>query len=322
MSTQERLRDDAKEASELITSIADSIADTVDRGSGNLKWRHFKGTILSVLGWASIIFGLGVLAILIIDVINRATGIFTGGQNWLTWDFFNNFDSRFAQRAGARAAIVGTLYTISLTILFAFPLGVAAAIYLEEYANDNWFTRLVEINISNLAAVPSIIYGLLGLQVFARWLMLGRSIITGALTLALLVVPIIIVASRESIRAVPLSLRQASYALGATRWQTTWYVVLPQAIGGILTGSILAVSRAIGETAPLITIGALTFVPFLPRNLFDIFTVLPIQIFNWTSRPQDDFRALAAAGIVVLLAILLTINALAIYLRIRYQKRY
>jgi phosphate transport system permease protein len=321
MSTQERLRDDAKEAAELITSIADTIADTVDRGSGNLKWRHFKGTFLSVLGWASIIFGLGILAILIIDVINRATGIFTGGQNWLTWDFFNNFDSRFAQRAGAKAAIVGTLYTISLTILFAFPLGVAAAIYLEEYASDNWFTRLVEINISNLAAVPSIIYGLLGLQVFARWLMLGRSIITGALTLALLVVPIIIVASRESIRAVPLSLRQASYALGATRWQTTWYVVLPQAISGILTGSILAVSRAIGETAPLITIGALTFVPFLPRNLFDIFTVLPIQIFNWTSR-SDDFRALAAAGIVVLLAILLTINALAIYLRIRYQKRY
>jgi phosphate transport system permease protein len=309
-------------AQEQIGVKAQSVEEVIDRGGGNLKWRHFKGTILTILGWFSIVFGLGILVVLIFDVINKATGIFTGGTNWLTWEFFNNFDSRFPERAGAKAAIVGTLYTISLTILFAFPLGVAAAIYLEEYARDNWFSKLVEINISNLAAVPSIIYGLLGLQVFARWLFLGRSIITGALTLALLVVPIIIVASRESIRAVPLSLRQASYALGATRWQTVWHVVLPQSIGGILTGSILAVSRAIGETAPLITIGALTFVPFLPRSLFDVFTVLPIQIFNWTSRPNDDFRALAAAGILVLLAILLTINALAIYLRNRYQKRY
>lgn len=309
-------------AQEQIRVSAQTAEPIVDRGGGNLKWRHFKGTLLTVFGWLSVIFGLGVLLVLILDVINRATGIFSGGTNWLTWDFFNSFDSRFPQRAGAKAAIVGTLYTISLTILFAFPLGVAAAIYLEEYARDNWFSRLVEINISNLAAVPSIIYGLLGLQVFARWLSLGRSILTGALTLALLVVPIIIVASRESIRAVPLSLRQASYALGATRWQTVWYVVLPQSIGGILTGSILAVSRAIGETAPLITIGALTFVPFLPRNILDIFTVLPIQIFNWTSRPQDEFRALASAGILVLLTILLTINALAIYLRNRYQKRY
>lgn len=309
-------------AQEQIRVSAQTAEPIVDRGGGNLKWRHFKGTLLTVFGWLSVIFGLGVLLVLILDVINRATGVFSGGTNWLTWDFFNNFDSRFPQRAGAKAAIVGTLYTISLTILFAFPLGVAAAIYLEEYARDNWFSRLVEINISNLAAVPSIIYGLLGLQVFARWLFLGRSILAGSLTLALLVVPIIIVASRESIRAVPLSLRQASYALGATRWQTVWHVVLPQSIGGILTGSILAVSRAIGETAPLITIGALTFVPFLPRNILDIFTVLPIQIFNWTSRPQDEFRALASTGILVLLTILLTINALAIYLRNRYQKRY
>jgi phosphate transport system permease protein len=241
---------------------------------------------------------------------------------WLRWEFFTNFDSRFAQKAGAKAAIVGTLYTILLTIIVALPLGVASAIYLEEYAEDNWFTRIVEINMSNLAAVPSIIYGLLGLQVFARWMMLDRSIITGALTLALLVVPIIIVASREAIRAVPSSMRQASFGLGATRWQTVSFVVMPQAIGGVLTGSILAVSRAIGETAPLITIGALTFVPFLPRDLFDVFTVLPIQIFNWTSRPQDEFRALAAAGILVLLVILILINSIAIYLRNRFQKRY
>lgn len=309
-------------AQEQISVTSQTSEQIRGQGEARLKWRHFKGRILGALGWFSILFGLGMLVVLIFDVINRATGIFSGGTNWLTWDFFNSFDSRFADRAGAKAAIVGTLYTISLTIVFAFPIGVAAAIYLEEYARDNWFSRIVEINISNLAAVPSIIYGLLGLQVFARWLFLGRSILTGALTLALLVMPIIIVASRESIRAVPSSLRQASYALGATRWQTVWNVVLPQSIGGILTGSILAVSRAIGETAPLITIGALTFVPFLPRGVLDIFTVLPIQIFNWTSRPQDDFRSLAAAGILVLLAILLTINALAIYLRNRYQKRY
>ncbi len=310
-------------AQERISVTSRTSEQVKEQDEARLKWRHFKGRILILLGWFSILFGLGMLVILILDVIGRATGIFSDeGKNWLTWTFFNNFDSRFADQAGAKAAIVGTLYTISLTILFAFPIGVAAAVYLEEYARDNWFSRIVEINISNLAAVPSIIYGLLGLQVFARWLFLGRSILTGALTLALLVMPIIIVASRESIRAVPSSLRQASYALGATRWQTVWNVVLPQSIGGILTGSILAVSRAIGETAPLITIGALTFVPFLPRNILDIFTVLPIQIFNWTSRPQDDFRSLAAAGILVLLAILLTINALAIYLRNRYQKRY
>jgi phosphate transport system permease protein len=218
--------------------------------------------------------------------------------------------------------VFGTIYTILLTIVVALPVGVSAAIYLEEYAQDTWWARLIEINISNLAAVPSVIYGLLGLQVFARWLFLGRSIVTGALTLALLVVPIIIVASREAIRAVPSSMRQASYGLGATRWQTVWHIVLPQAVGGILTGSILAISRAIGETAPLITIGALTFVPFLPRNVFDVFTVLPIQIFNWVSRPQEEFRALAAAGILVLLVILISINGVAMYLRSRFQKRY
>uniref|UniRef100_UPI0026027038 PstA family ABC transporter permease n=1 Tax=uncultured Chloroflexus sp. TaxID=214040 RepID=UPI0026027038 len=220
-------------AQEQITVTSRTREQINEQNEAQLRWRHFKGRILVVLGWLSILFGLGVLVVLILDVIDKATGIFSGGTNWLRWEFFNNFDSRFADRAGAKAAIAGTLYTISLTILFAFPLGVAAAIYLEEYARDNWFSRIVEINISNLAAVPSIIYGLLGLQVFARWLFLGRSILTGALTLALLVMPIIIVASRESIRAVPLSLRQASYALGATRWQTVWNVVLPQSIGGI-----------------------------------------------------------------------------------------
>ena len=292
-------------------------------GSGNLVNRHRLGNVLMVAGIASIGVALLVLLALIADIVIKAFGLnMSEPFMWLRPEFFTNFDSRFAERAGAKAAIIGTVYTIILTVVIALPLGVASAIYLEEYARDNWLTRLIEINTSNLAAVPSVIYGLLGLQVFARWLFLGRSIVTGALTLALLVVPIIIVASREAIRAVPPSMRQASYGLGATRWQTVWYVVLPQAVGGILTGSILAVSRAIGETAPLITIGALTFVPFLPRNAFDVFTVLPIQIFNWVSRPQEEFRSLAAAGILVLLVILISINAIAIYLRNRFQKRY
>jgi phosphate transport system permease protein len=292
-------------------------------GSGNLARRHLLGTVLMIAGILSIAVAVLMLVILVGDVVIKAFGLnMERPFAWLRPEFFSNFDSRFPQRAGAKAAVFGTIYTILLTIVVALPVGVSAAIYLEEYAQDTWWARLIEINISNLAAVPSVIYGLLGLQVFARWLFLGRSIVTGALTLALLVVPIIIVASRESIRAVPSSMRQASFGLGATRWQTVWHIVLPQAVGGILTGSILAISRAIGETAPLITIGALTFVPFLPRNVFDVFTVLPIQIFNWVSRPQEEFRALAAAGILVLLVILISINGVAMYLRSRFQKRY
>ena len=292
-------------------------------GSGNLARRHLWGTVLMIAGILSIAVAVLMLVILVGDVVIKAFGLnMERPFAWLRPEFFSNFDSRFPQRAGAKAAVFGTIYTILLTIVVALPVGVSAAIYLEEYAQDTWWARLIEINISNLAAVPSVIYGLLGLQVFARWLFLGRSIVTGALTLALLVVPIIIVASREAIRAVPSSMRQASFGLGATRWQTVWHIVLPQAVGGILTGSILAISRAIGETAPLITIGALTFVPFLPRNVFDVFTVLPIQIFNWVSRPQEEFRALAAAGILVLLVILISINGVAMYLRSRFQKRY
>ena len=292
-------------------------------GSGNLARRHLLGTVLMIAGILSIAVAVLMLVVLVGDVVIKAFGLnMERPFAWLRPEFFSNFDSRFPQRAGAKAAVFGTIYTILLTIVVALPVGVSAAIYLEEYAQDTWWARLIEINISNLAAVPSVIYGLLGLQVFARWLFLGRSIVTGALTLALLVVPIIIVASREAIRAVPSSMRQASFGLGATRWQTVWHIVLPQAVGGILTGSILAISRAIGETAPLITIGALTFVPFLPRNVFDVFTVLPIQIFNWVSRPQEEFRALAAAGILVLLVILISINGVAMYLRSRFQKRY
>jgi phosphate transport system permease protein len=276
--------------------------------------RGQRERLFRLLALASISVGLGMLVWLGIDVVTESAG-------WLDWQFLTSFDSRFAAKAGAKAAIAGTVFTILITVFVAVPLGVAAAIYMEEYRRDTRFDRFIEININNLSAVPSIIYGLLGLQVFARWLMLGRSVLAGALTLALLILPIVIVASRESIRAVPDSLRQAAYALGATKWQTIRSHVLPVAMPGVLTGSILAASRAIGESAPLITIGALTYVPFLPRNALDIFTVLPIQIFNWTSRPQDDFRSVAAAGILVLMFVLLTMNSAAIVMRGRMRKR-
>lgn len=241
---------------------------------------------------------------------------------WISLEFFTNVDSRFSWRAGIRAALAGTVLLMTLTLLFSFPIGVMSAIYLEEYAKDNWFTRFIELNISNLAAIPSIIYGLLGLQIFVRYMLLGRSLLAGALTMSLLVLPTIVVVSREAIRAVPQSLRDASYGLGATRWQTVYYHVLPYALPGIMTGNILAASRAIGETAPLITIGALTFVPFLPRHLLDRFTVLPIQIFNWTSKAQTEFHGLAAAAIVVLLCVVLLMNSVAIILRQRLKKHF
>lgn len=281
----------------------------------NLTARKIKGHIFVGLGLLSIVIGLGTLVVLIIDVL-------IDGLPWLSWDFINSFDSRFASRAGIKAALFGTAYMMALTIAIALPLGVMSAIYLEEYATDNWFTRFIQINITNLAGVPSIIYGLLGLQLFVRFFGLERSLLAGSLTMALLVLPIIIVASREAIRAVPPSIREASYALGATRWQTTWHHVLPYAFSGILTGNILAASRAIGEAAPLITIGALTFVPFVPESPLDRFTVLPIQIFNWTSKPQAEFHDLAAAGIIVLLFVLLSMNSFAIILRQRLRKRY
>jgi phosphate transport system permease protein len=210
---------------------------------------------------------------------------------------------------------------MGLTAIFTVPVGVGAAVYLEEYAPKNRLTTLIEINISNLAGVPSIVYGLLGLAIFVQFLALDRTLLAGALTLALLILPIVILASREAIRAVPSSHRDAAYALGATQWEVTRRVVLPSAVPGILTGAILAMSRAIGEAAPVLAISALVFITFVPTSPLDRFTVLPIQIFNWTSRPQDDFRGLAAAGIIVLLVILLSMNAVAIYLRNRFQVR-
>ncbi len=277
--------------------------------------RRLFNIVFHLLGLISIGVGFAIIGILFVSIFNQ-------GITRLNWDFLTSFDSRFPDRAGIKAALVGTFYVISLAIVVAFPLGVASAIYLEEYIRTNWFSRIIDVNISNLTAVPSIIYGLLSLQIFIRWMNLGRGLLTGALTLALLVLPMIIIASREAIRAVPPGLREASYALGATRWQTTWHHVLPLALPGILTGVILAVSRAMGETAALITIGALTFVMFLPGHVLDTFTVLPILIFNWTSRPQDEFRSAASAAIMVLLALVLTVNAAAIILRQRLRRRW
>ncbi len=263
---------------------------------------------------AAIALPLIVLLVLIGDVV-------MDGAQRIGWDFLTSYPSRKPELAGILPALVGSVYVIGLTGIIALPLGVGAAIYLEEYGTDSWLAQIIEVNIANLAGVPSIIYGLLGLELFVRASGMGRSVIAGACTMALLILPIIIIASREALRTVPFSLREGALALGASRWQTIWQVVLPMAFPGILTGSILAMSRAIGETAPLIMMGALTYIAFLPTGLDSPFTVLPIQIFNWVSRPQHGFIADAAAGIMVLLVTLLLLNALAIYLRNRLQRR-
>ncbi len=259
-------------------------------------------------------------------------------RSWLNWNFVISPQSETAIKAGVRTAILGSLWTIGIAILFSFPIGVGAAIYLEEYAQDTPINRVIQTNINNLAGVPSIIYGMLGLAIFVRGLEQftsgaafgvledpttanGRTVLSAGLTLGLLVLPLIIINSQEAIRAVPQSLRLASYGLGATKWQTVWAHVLPNAISGILTGTILAISRAIGETAPLIVVGASTFIRDDPSGPFSKFTTLPIQIYQWTARPQDVFRNIAAAAIIVLLILLLTLNATAIILRNRYSRR-
>jgi phosphate transport system permease protein len=270
--------------------------------------------LLHAAGLLVLLLALAALAALIVVIVRD-------GAARLSWGFLTSFPSRDPARAGVLPALVGSLLVMALTALFALPTGVAAAVYLEEYGPQGRWARLLEVTIANLAGVPSIIYGLLGLGLFVRALGLGRSLIAGAATLALLVLPVVILSTREALRAVPATLREASYALGATRWQTVRYQVLPAALPGILTGLILAMSRAIGETAPLITIGALTYVPFLPDGLRSPFTVLPIQIFNWVSRPQAGFAANAAAAIVVLLLLLVSMNLTAILLRDRTQAR-
>jgi phosphate transport system permease protein len=261
-----------------------------------------------------LVIALGSLALLVTDVVS------TGGAR-LNWQFLTSLPSRRASEAGIYNALIGSVFVIALTGALALPIGVAAAIYLEEYGGRSRVAHLIEINISNLAAVPSIIYGLLGLGLFVRAMGMERSVMAGAATLALLVLPVVILSTREALRTVPTSIREGSYALGATKWQTIWNQVLPMALPGVLTGLILSLSRAIGETAPLITIGALTYVPFAPDSIWSAFTVLPIQIFNWVSRPQADFRANAAAGIIILLVMLVAMNATAIFLRDRFQRQ-
>ena len=275
--------------------------------------RRMSGWIFYGLTIIATMLGLIMLAALLIDV-------FTEGANQVDGHFLISYPSRFPVDAGLRSALLGTLWLLGLTAALAFPVGVGAAIYLEEYAPDNWMTRLIQLNIANLAGVPSIVYGILGLALFVRWFGLGRSLLAGSMTLSLLILPLIIVASREAIRAVPDSLRDGAFALGASRWQMVRRTVLPAAAGGILTGTILALARAIGETAPLIMIGALTYIAFDPQGPMDLFTVLPIQILNWVSLPQKEFHSLAAGGIVVLLVVLLIANSAAVYLRYRMQR--
>ena len=257
---------------------------------------------------------LGVLAVLVGDVLVDALGR-------LSWDFLTGYPSRRASGAGIFPALVGSLYLIGLTAAIALPVGAGAAIYLEEYDKRGRLAELIEVNIANLAGVPSVIYGLLGLGLFVRAFGMGRSLLAGACTMALLILPIVIMTSREALRAVPLSIREGCYALGSTRWQAIRQVVLPMALPGILTGAILSISRAIGETAPLIVVGALVFVPFLPDSPSSPFTALPVQIFNWVSRPQKEFIINAAAGIVVLLVTMLVLNAAAVLLRNRLSRR-
>lgn len=284
--------------------------------------RYRSDRFFAVAALVATIVGLVVLVLLLADVL-------IDGLPRLSWDFIMSFPSRRPAQAGILSPLVGTLWLLVLTALIAIPIGVGAGIFLEEFASETLFAKIIEINIGNLAAVPSIIYGLLALQVFVRLMEPitgGRSVLAGGLTLALLVLPIIIVATREALRAVPNSIRQAGYALGTTRWQVVRDHVLPVAFPGILTGTILALSRAIGETAPLITIGALTFIAFLPplvpitEGLRSPFTALPIQTYNWISRPQPEFHQNAAAAIIVLLIVLLLMNATAIFLRNRTQQ--
>jgi phosphate transport system permease protein len=289
--------------------------------------RKLLDGVFAILGILSLFVGLLTLLALIVDLA-------IDGVPRLSWDFFINFPSRFAGKAGILSAWVGTTLVMLVTAAVAVPLGVAAGVYLEEYAPKNWFTVLIEINISNLAAVPSIVYGLMALGLFVYQFGFGQSILTAGLTLALLILPMVIIATRESIRAIPGVIREASYALGATKWQTVRDHVLPYSTGGILTGVIIALSRAIGESAPLITIGALTFIAFLPTApisteppflsfqwLMDAFTVMPIQMFNWVSRPQAEFHLNAAAAGLVLLGMTLVMNGIAIWIRFRFRKR-
>lgn len=281
-----------------------------------IKWNKHRiiDNSFQYLGIASTAVGLILLTIFIGSIL-------LDGVARIDWDFLTSLPSRKAERAGILTAWAGSIWLLLLTAFIAIPLGVAAGIYLEEYGKKNKLSNLVEINITNLAGVPSVIYGILGLEIFVRTMRFGGSLLAGAFTLALLILPIIIVATRESIKAVPSSIKEASFGMGATKWQTIRHQILPAAGGGISTGIILALSRAIGETAPVIVIGALAYVPFVPKSPMDEFTVLPIQIFNWVSRPDHAFVINAAAGIIILLGVTFLLNGIAVYFRYKWQKK-
>jgi phosphate transport system permease protein len=280
----------------------------------NVKRNRMIDTAFKYVGIFFTLFGIAILLVFIGNIL-------IDGLTRINWSFITNLPSRRASKAGILTAWTGTAWILGLTSFIAIPVGVAAGIYLQEYGRKNRLARIVELNIANLAGVPSIIYGLLGLEIFVRILNFGGSLLAGAFTLSLLILPIIIVATREALKAVPNSLREASFGMGATKWQTIWHQVLPAASGGILTGIILALSRAVGETAPLIVIGALAYVPFVADSPLDEFTVLPIQIFNWVSRPQEEFLTNGAAAIIILLLITFVMNGIAVYLRNKWQKK-
>jgi phosphate transport system permease protein len=291
-----------------------SAASRLETDKGLTQDRVISWLFISFLA-LSLLVGFVLLGALLFDVLRKGLG-------QLSWAFLTNPPSSLPSRAGARPAILGTIYMMLLLIVLTVPLGVGTAIYLEEYANKNrWYNRWLEINIQNLAGVPSIVYGILGLAFLVRGLGLGRVLLAGALILTLLVLPTVIVAAREALRAVPDTIRQGGFALGATQWQVVSRQVLPAAVPGIATGAILALARAIGETAPLLMVGALSFIAFNPTILGD-FTALPIQIFQWISRPQEEFRLKAAAAIIVLLALLLVMNGFAVWIRNRFERRW
>jgi phosphate transport system permease protein len=283
----------------------------------NMNYNRHKKIVdktFEILGLAVVGFSVIILLIFLISIVKKGIGR-------LNWNFITSLPSRFPEKAGIYTSLVGTVELMILTAIIAIPVGVMAAIYLEEYGKKNRFFRFLENNIANLSGVPSVIYGILGLELFARALHLGNSLLTGSLTLSLLILPVIIVSTRESLKAIPNSLREGSYALGATKWQTIRKLILPSAAGSILTGVILALSRAIGETAPLIVAGALVYVPFIPTNVMDEYSALPMQIYNWISRPQAAFSVNAAAGIIVLLIVTFLLNGIAIYYRNKLQKK-
>jgi phosphate transport system permease protein len=281
----------------------------------SLARRRRSSRVLRVLSLAATALGLVVLAVLLVRIL-------LDGVPWLSANLLFEYPSRIAERAGLKAALAGTFWLMLITAAVTVPVGVGAAVYLEEYARPGRWLELVRLNIANLAGVPSVIYGVLGLAVFVRALRMDASFLAGGLTLALLVLPIVVIATQEALRAIPSGVRESAFALGATRWQVVRSHLLPLAAPGALTGVILALSRAVGETAPLLVVGAATFLAFLPADPLDPFSALPVQIYNWAARPQEEFQGLAAAGIIVLLGVLLAMNGLAIWLRDRAERRF